>query len=171
MATDEPSPRWGHYSACIGGQLYVFGGRTKDFLKEKKELGTRIHCFSQCEETWHTRATTGSPPPGLYLGACSSSSNSLFVYGGWDGPRYPDSLHQLNIDSLVWSQLPSGPTRKHACGMIFYDDQLILFGGHGTPSGPSQPGAEFVKYSKCTDGRGWTNELHSFNLKKGECES
>ena len=29
-----------------------------------------------------------------------------------DGSHYCDSLHQLNIDSLVWSQLPKGPTRK-----------------------------------------------------------
>ena len=55
--------------------------------------------------------------------------------------------------------------RKAGCGMVSYDDQLILFGGYGTPSGPTQPGAEFVEH---TGGAGWTNELHMFNVQKGE---
>ena len=44
----------------------------------------------------------------------------------------------------------------------------LLFGGYGIPSDPIQPGAEFVKSSRFTDGRGWTNELHTFDLIKGE---
>ena len=36
------------------------------------------------------------------------------------------------------------------------------------PSGPTQPGAEFIKDSRFTDGRGWTNELHVFDVQKGE---
>ena len=36
------------------------------------------------------------------------------------------------------------------------------------PSGPTQPGAEFIKNSEVTDGRGWTNELHVFDVQKGE---
>ncbi len=50
----------------------------------------------------------------------------------------------------------------------FLEDQLILFGGYGYPSGPTQPGAEFIKSTKYTDGSGWTNELHSYSLKEGE---
>ena len=52
--------------------------------------------------------------------------------------------------------------------MVACDSNLVLFGGHGITSGPTQPGAEFVKSSKFTDGRGWTNELHTFDLIKGE---
>ena len=155
------SARWGHYSAAVGGQLYVVGGRTEDFPNE----GTSsVHCFDQCRETWlSTKATTGDPPPGIFDGACTTSGHHLYVYGG--GLRFHDSLHQLDMDTLEWSQLPSGPMKKVECEMISYEDELILFAGRGIPSGPAQPGALSI-----TDDLNykWTNELHSFNVKEGE---
>ena len=52
--------------------------------------------------------------------------------------------------------------------MIAQDSKLVLFGGYGIPSGPIQRGAEFIKQRDFTDGRGWTNEVHTFDLKEGE---
>ena len=52
--------------------------------------------------------------------------------------------------------------------MIEFDKKLLLFGGYGYPSGPTQPGAKFIKNSKYSYGRGWNNELHLFDLKEGE---
>ena len=52
--------------------------------------------------------------------------------------------------------------------MIAFDKKLLLFGGYGILSGPTQPYATFIKDRKFTDGRGWTNELHLFDLKEGE---
>ena len=159
----EPSPRWGHHSVAVGGQLHVCGGHTKDF---SKELAVSVHSFTQAMETWQTRATTGKNPHGLYSGACTSSGHLLLLYGGYDKSCYHDSLYQLDTDSLEWSQLPSGPMRKSGCGMVSYEDKLILFGGYGTPSGPIQTGAVFIENSKLP-GRGWTNELHMFEIQKG----
>ena len=52
--------------------------------------------------------------------------------------------------------------------MIAFDKKLLLFGGYGYPSRSTQPGARFIKDSNFSDGRGWTNELHLFDLKEGE---
>ena len=51
--------------------------------------------------------------------------------------------------------------------MVAYQSSshLLLFGGYGTPSGPIQPGAEFIDNS---DGQRSTNEIHTFDLKEGE---
>ena len=54
------------------------------------------------------------------------------------------------------------------CGMVSHDNHLLILGGYGYPSGPTQPGAEFIKDSRHTDGVGWTNEVHSYDLKEGE---
>ena len=167
-ALSEPSPRWGHYSAAIGGQLHVFGGRTKDFRKEKSEIRASVHTFNQCVETWKVKITLGEPPPGLYDGACAIIHNKMYMYGGNDGTCFQDSLHQLDLDSFKWSQLLNGPMKKTGCRMASYSGNLILFGGYGIPSGPTQPGARFVKSTRSTDGRGWTNELHMFNVQEGE---
>ena len=167
----EPSPRWGHYSAAVRGQLYVYGGRTRDFSNRKSEVAVSVHSFNQCVETWQSRATTGKHPPSLYSGACTSSGHHLYIYGGSDELHFHDSLHQLDTKSMEWLQLPSGPMKKWGCKMISYEDNLVLFGGYGIPSGPIQPGAQFVQdnsMSGFSDGRGMTNELHMFNLQKSE---
>ena len=87
------------------------------------------------------------------------------MYGGSDGSRDLNSLHQLDTQSWTWSDLKSGPMRKFACRMIAFDRKLLLFGGYGIPSAPTQPGAKFIKDSNDTD---VTNELHLFDLKEGE---
>ena len=158
----EPSPRRGHYSAAVGGQLYVWGGRTKDF---PKGLAVPVHSFNQCMETWQTTATAGT---GLYLGACTSLGHHVYQYGGYNGTSHHDTLYRLESDSLKWSQLPSGPMRKSAWTMVSYEDKLILFGGYGVPSGPTQPWAEFIRNSRFIHGEGWTNELHMFDVQKGK---
>jgi hypothetical protein len=58
--------------------------------------------------------------------------------------------------------------RKRGSRMVICDNKLVLFGGYGHPTGPTQPGAEFVKDDRYTDDAGWTNELHTFDLKEGE---
>ena len=162
----EPSPRYSHYSAAVGGQLCVVGGCTEDPPRVER---ASVYCFNQCRETWQTRATTGIPPPGIYGGACTATGHHLYVYGGDDGSCYHDSFHQLDMDTLEWSQLPSGPMRKSRCSMVSYEDKLILFGGLGIPSGLTQSGAQ---YQACSyyDGYEFTNELHSFSLKEKEGE-
>ena len=86
------------------------------------------------------------------------------MYGGRDGSRVLNSLHQLDTQSWTWSELTkSGPS-----GMIAFDRKLLVFGGYGIPSGPTQSVAKFIKNSNFSDGRGWTNEIHLFDLKEGE---
>ena len=95
----------------------------------------------------------------------------IYIYGGTDGSHWKSSLHQLNTSSLKWSQLATaghGPMRKGGCGMVSHDNHLLILGGYGAPSGPTQPGAEFIKDSRSTGGLGWTNEVHSYDLKEGE---
>ena len=165
----EPSPRWGQFSAVVEGKLCVYGGRTKDFVKEKSGLASSVHSFDGLLESWYTEDTGGVPPPGLHGGACASAGHHVYVYGGTDGSAYQGSLHQLDTRTWTWKQLSStGPMRKVGCWMVAYGSNLVLFGGYAIPSGPTQPGAEFVKGSKYTDGSGRTNELHTFDLIKGE---
>ena len=164
----EPSPRWGHYSALVK-KIYVWGGHTKDFHRGKSELASSVHSFDPVLESWAENNCGGVPPPGLYRGACTSASHHVYLYGGSDGSRFQSSLHQLDTRSWTWKQLSSaGPMRKYGCGMVTYDSKLVLFGGYGYSSGPTQPGGEFVKDSRFTDGRGWTNELHTYDLKEGK---
>ena len=81
----EPSPRDRHFSAAVGDQLYVWGGRTKDFDDEKNALASALHSFHAVLECWEHCECSGPPPPALYRGSCASTGDHLYMYGGSDG--------------------------------------------------------------------------------------
>ena len=166
----EPSPRLGHGTAAVGGKCYLWGGYVQDFSESgRRKLASTVDIFDPYLETWEEHPTTGVPPPGLYLGACTS----LYWFGGHDGSSRCNSLHRLDTTTLEWSELQplnqtDGPMRKNGCGMVsFLQDKLAVFGGYGIPTGPTQPGAMFTKDTHSTDGSGWSNELHVFNITEG----
>ena len=155
--------------------MFLGGGFTKNFGKDKSSLLSSVHCFDLYSESWRERPVEGAPPSGIYTGASASSGQCLYIFGGDDGSACHNSLHQLDTSSatLNWIQLStpdtsSGPMKKSNCGIIAYGSRLVVFGGYGSPCGPTQPGAEFVKNDDYTDGRGWSNELHVFDVMEGE---
>ena len=169
----EPTPRWRPFWAPVGGQVFLSGGRTRDFHKDKSSLLSTVHILDFYSETWRERTVEGAPPPGIYDGACALSGQCLYCFGGRDGSYVRGSLHQLDTSSatLKWTQLTtpdssSGPMKKAGCGMVAYSSYLVLFGGYGVPCGPTQLGAEFVKGDHYASG--WSNELHVFDVTEGE---
>ena len=167
----EPSPRRSHFSAAVGDQLYVWGGVTKDYSKKKNALASALHSFHSVLECWEHCECSGPLPPALYEGCCASTGDQLYMYGGRDGSAYQGCLYQLDPKSRKWQQLSSdGPMRKIGCRMVIYGRKLVLFGGYGIPSDPTQPGAQFIKNAIHNDGISvWTNELHIFDLEEGVC--
>ena len=171
----EPSPRFGHYAAPVGGRCLLWGGHVPDFSASgRKKLASTVEIFDPYLEVWEQQATSGVSPPGLVGGVCASLSDQLCSFGGGlDGASYYNSLHMLDPTSLEWKELrvlnqAGGPMRKMGCGMVSCNgDRLALFGGYGFPTGPTQPGATFTKNTSITDERGWTNELHIFNINEG----
>ena len=143
----EPSARAYHFSFATDRELWVYGGDTVGW----GEPATKIYTFNTSSEAW-VEATTGesdSPPPQLRNGACTSSGYDLYIYGGYDGSHYHGSLYQLDCRNLKWTKFSGGgPRAKWGCGMIPCEGWFWLFGGRGA-AGP-------------------TNELHVFDLKKGE---
>ena len=173
----EPTARL--YSTFISTQrhLYLWGGRTVTF--ETGSVDARIQharCIEQFDpylEVWRQLNTTGTPHRGLASAASASVADQLYMYGGDNGKRYEGVLSLLNLKTLTWSQLcqeatDGGPMRKDGCSMVgFHGDHLAVIGGYGIPAGPTQRGASFIRDTDFTDGRGWTNEIHIFNINQG----
>ena len=166
----EPSPRFSHGAAPVGGRCYLWGGCVQDFSESgRRKLASTIEIFDPHLVTWEKHHTTGVPPPGLVHGACTSLLDSLYWFGGDDGSSYyHNSLHRLDTITLEWRELQPLNQRKHGCGMVsFLRDKLAVFGGYGFPTGPTQPGAMFTRNTDDTSGGGWSNELHVFNITEG----
>ena len=173
----EPSPRFLHGAVSVGERCYLWGGCVQDFSESgRRKLASTIEIFDPYLETWKEHHTTGAPPPGLCCGACTSLLDSLYWFGGDDGSSFYNPLHRLDPTTLEWRALQplnqaNRPMRKSGCGMVsFLQDKLAVFGGNGIPTGPTQSGAMFTKNTKYTDGRGWSNELHVFNIAEGMSE-
>ena len=170
---NEPTPRFSHCAAAVGGKCYLLGGFVQDFLGNgRKKLVSTVEIFDPYLETWEKHPTTGDPPPGLYDAACTSVLNSLYWFGGWDGLFFYNSLHRLDTTTLKWTELQpenedEGPMRKKWCAMVsFSPDQLATFGGYAHPTkSPIQSGATFID-NPFSSGMGWSNELHVFDITR-----
>ena len=173
----EPTARFNPAFISTPRHLYLWGGRTVTFETGSEDASIQLaRCIEQYDpylEVWRQLNTTGTPHPGLYGAACASVADKLYMYGGNSGKRLEGVLSLLSLKTLTWSQLcqeaiAGSPMRKSSCGMVsLRGDQLAVIGGYGIPTGPTQHGASFIRDTNATDGRGWTNEVHIFNINQG----
>lgn len=168
----EPPPRYFHFASDVEKQLYVIGGHTLE--RRRMERIVDVFSFDPWLESWQGVTATGHLPQNCVEGACAAIGSNLYIYGGEVYNRmvrqYSCSLHQLDTKTMIWTRLQDGPSQKSGCRMISYGDKLLLFGGFGIPSTSTQPGAEFYK-RQISDRTGWTNELHTYDIKEGELGS
>ena len=175
----QPSPRFYHRAAQVRHKTYLWGGMTADyFTTGKKTLPFEIEAFDTFSETWKKKMLTGVPPPGLGGGDFAVVSETLYYYGGCDDHSFSSSLHSLSTETLEWRELQSKnptdqPMPKSGHGIVTYHDDTVgvtsiaVLAGYGKPVTPIQPGSSFIPSTRFTDGRGWTNEFHLFNLTNG----
>ena len=172
----EPAARLSHVSCSVASGVFVRGGRTSDFESASKKarikLANVIELFDPYLEVWRQPNTTGTPHPGLTGAACASVADDVYMYGGYSGKRVEGVLSYFDMKKLTWSQLcpeatAGAPMRKCGCGLFIVHKNIIVIGGYGIPTDPTQLGASFIKNNERTDGSGWTNEVHSFNIAQG----
>ena len=177
MADYEPLPRYNHISGRVGSLAVVQGGRTEDFSEESKQhLSSVVEIFDPYSESWEQRQVEGTAPlPGTCRAASASLHDDLFTFGGTDEDRvFFNTIHRLNTKTLCWSKVctqnaDGAPMAMSSCRMIAFRNSLVVFGGYGIPQGPTEP-RSFMNFSRATDGRGWTNELHIYNLTEGNIQ-
>ena len=174
---DEPAARFYHASCSIESGVLVRGGRTLGYesgsMDARIRLANVIELFDPYLEVWRQLNTTGTPHPGLHLATCASVADDVYMYGGRSGETgYEGVLSYFDMKKLTWSQLcpeatAGAPMRKYGCGLIIVHENIIVIGGYGYPTGPTQLGTSFIKNTKSTTGGGWSNEIHSFNVGQG----
>ena len=157
-----PSARARPFKASAGDLVYLWGG-VGDTEPET------VFLFHLDTKTWARQRTRGRHPPvGLRNGGCCISGQHLYIYGGWDGQSRYGTLYELNTNLWTWRKLSDGgargPGKKSGCSIIPYQDQLLVVGGHYSEMPSSrQAGSSYQ--------RGYTNEIHCFNLTTGKRQS
>ena len=162
-----------HYAGEVRGKSYLWGGLTQDFLQGGKDiLRSTVNVFDHYLNIWEEQHTSGVPPCGLVNGAYTAHRDLLYSFAGNNGSEFMNSLHALDPDLLVWRDTPhsdTGPMPKHGCRMVsFGSHYLATIGGYGLPTQPLQHGSTIIKDLHYTDGRGWTDEFHVFDIAEGK---
>ena len=163
----EPRPCWSAFFTEAGGHFYSWRGWGPGYRE------TNIGIFNPTAKQWLLHPTNGPTPPGLFHGGCASIGHTLYCFGGEDEPSWYSDLHELNLESFKWAKIhpqndkSEGPICKGGCGFVAIDSKtLICFGGYGIGSW-IQAESTFTRDTGYTDGNGWTNELHLFDIKRG----
>ena len=146
--------------------------------EEKRRMTCRVEIFNIADGTWKAKLTKGKPPLGVRSYACTSVRNRICFFGGHDCNHdgcYHNSLNELNVDSLQWTQLSPTtdkkglPIKKYGCGMVSFtcnnEDIALIVGGCGSPTKTPQPKATYVTLP---NGNIATNEHHMYNFSTGE---
>ena len=156
--------------------MVLYNGVVQDLSeRSRRRLASTVNIFNHALEQWEEKDLTGDTPSGLLYGAASTSLDSnLYFFGGHDGSTFNNNLFKISYqdDGYQCSRLPrSGagncPMPKAGAGLLAFGDNLGVFGGYGIPIDPNQPGTTFIKKREVSDGSGWTNEFHVYNLKEG----
>eukprot|EP00697_Spironema_sp_BW2_P012663 gnl/Spiro4/29271_TR14312_c0_g2_i1.p1 gnl/Spiro4/29271_TR14312_c0_g2~~gnl/Spiro4/29271_TR14312_c0_g2_i1.p1 ORF type:complete len:442 (-),score=47.31 gnl/Spiro4/29271_TR14312_c0_g2_i1:233-1558(-) len=137
-----PSPRCGAAVAVDeSGVLYVCGGSGSFFgqsnVGDLWRLNLRALLASGIAN-WENISdlVTGRKPPPLYGASLTYWKGMLYAFGGTSGWLYFNTLHALDLSSLVWTIVTDTqgnvPTPRHKHQAVVFDERLYLLGGSGT---------------------------------------
>jgi len=138
---DVPTPRSNHAAVACGAYILIFGGWGVDNvtpLSNCELLHTDTLCWTHCS----TQGSSEPGPRGNPTLVFQQKTNSIFLFGGWNGKHALNDLWCLDMNEWEWQNLtqqieekgdwPSPRTdhtsvlweRKEQC------DKMLVFGGN-----------------------------------------
>ena len=168
----------------IGDALYLWGGESDDLpdvhnSEEKKKVTSHVQVFDMTTGKWNNQSTRGSPPLGVTGYFCTTVEDKIYYFGGYCGHDecFHNSLHELNISTLTWTQLQSttdsiavmkrgfGGMMSNKLGGITGQYSLLIVGGYGVTTSTYHPRAQ---YYQLPSARVRTNEHNLYDLTTGK---
>ena len=158
-------------AVTLGSKVFVWGGEGST-----SDDRSFLWVFDIHTKMWLKRITKGTPPQGFVACAYTLIDSVLYVFGGADGGKdggpdgasYYNDIYQIELDKdLEWKKCKmensgQAPMKKRSTGMIARKTkkgiyELVVVGGYGGRCHDTPPGSAIHR----------TNEIHSFNIKKG----
>ena len=169
----EPEPRFGSGATAVGQSVFMYRGILQSYqVKSRFAIPSHCEVFDGDSSEWIRMDTVGINPKAFETFGVTSIGDHIYYYGGYDGTTYTDQLIELdtqtmNLKELIQHNSNEGPMKKQRCGLVsLRNERLLAMGGYGIPT-TTQPGSRFVPDTTRTDGPGWTNELHCYDIKSG----
>ena len=123
---------YGHSTAAVDNQLYLWGGdqggmpRVHDSAKKRQFLSS-VEVFDVNTGCWEQRTTRGKPPLGVEGYSCVAVGNDLHYFGGecsHGGGCHHNSVHTLS--TLHPAMEPVGPLNNRGWGT---NAEAVLWNG------------------------------------------
>ena len=136
-----PSPRECHRGWEYGGYLWVFGGYGPSPFGYLNDSGEYAHgwtnqllSFDTSSQEWTNPKSSGSIPSSRCSYASTIVSHNVWLYGGEGVTAIIDELYELNMSSLIWTQIQTGhPKPQWHAGTTLNGtsgSKLVLHGGY-----------------------------------------
>jgi DNA-binding CsgD family transcriptional regulator len=133
------SPAFDARAAVINGFIYLPGGILSDQNRQPSNI---LEIYDTNTDQWKTGATLPIPLSGYGLVA---HEGNLYMFGGWDGKMYRNSVFSYDPTTDVWQERTPMPTARaypgaaEALGKIYviggiYEDQPVTVNEIYTPS-------------------------------------
>ena len=174
--TSEPEARWGASATVAENKLYLWRGVLESSRnKESLKYSRYYDLYDPSTQQWSEVHPDGEAPTGGREIALTAIGDKIYSFGGTDGNGYFNEVMEFNMSDNNWRELKmdnpeDGPMLKMNSGMVSKGDgsHICIFAGYGFNM-PYRRGREFVPDSQSSEGepRGWTNELHLLDIKKG----
>jgi DNA-binding CsgD family transcriptional regulator/N-acetylneuraminic acid mutarotase len=118
---NKPLGVYGAKAAVIGGLIYVPGGETAP-----GQPTNVVEVYDPREQVWLTTATM---PVQLSRYAMVAFEGKLYIFGGWDGLEYRDTVYSFNPQTNSWSEHSSMPTARGYAGAAVAGGSIYVIGG------------------------------------------
>lgn len=121
MGEPKPTAVSDASAAVLFGEIYVAGGRLPD-----KQPTNIVEAYSPANNAWHL--VTALPQP-IAGGLALVQDGFLYVFGGWNGTDYLDTVYEYNPRLDSWRPLPPMPQPRAFTTGGAIGGQLYVVGG------------------------------------------
>jgi DNA-binding CsgD family transcriptional regulator/N-acetylneuraminic acid mutarotase len=122
MVSPKPVPVSEVSAAVIGGLIYVPGGR-----RLSGELTDVLEVYDPRQDNWEKRAALPLPLSGYALVA---HEGRLYLFGGWNGQRYVDTVYTYDPGQDRWEKMSAMPTARGFAGAVSASGKINIIGGY-----------------------------------------
>jgi DNA-binding CsgD family transcriptional regulator len=117
----KPVPVVDVKAGVIGGLIYVPGGRLNN-----NNVTNILEIFNPNEGVW----TQGTPlPKPISAYGLATFEGKMYVFGGWNGKEYTDSVFMYDPDLNIWTDRTPMPSVLASVDAVVVNDFIYVIGG------------------------------------------
>ena len=169
----KPSPRSMHSGWEYDGKLWTFGGQGEpinNYLNEHGDFSllcnNQLLHFNPVNNEWTNLKCCGTVPSPRAHHATAAIEDKCWLYGGSNFSIHNDDLFELNMHSLIWTQIQTTvpkPSGIYGCTLsVIRNNQLVLHNGDADNFDTSPFKQMDTRYT-------WIIDLSSLSWKEYRC--